>query len=195
MGMAILLAVGLFIVVPTAATRLLHRLTDHPFWLNVGEGGLRLAIFVGYIGFISLFRDIRRVFQYHGAEHRVINAFEHKSQLLAAEVQRHSMRHLRCGTSFLLLVMVISVVVFAFLGWPDLWLRILSRVAMLPVIAGLSYELLRLCARYPECWPIRLIAAPGLWLQAMTTRPPDDHQVEVAIVALRAVLPDGGEVN
>lgn len=186
------LAVLLFVVLPTASTHWAASRIQNPFWNNVIEGIIRIGVFLSYVAAISRLKDIQRVFQYHGAEHKVINAYEAGEPLEPQVVQRYSTLHPRCGTSFLLIVMVVSIFVFAALGHNDdiLW-RILSRVLLLPVVAGLSYELLKLSSRYTHNWLCRTAIAPGLWLQKLTTREPDDSQVEVAISALKAVLEEG----
>ena len=186
---AFVIAAVLFVAIPTGAAKLFHFITEDPVFLNLMEGALRLLIFIGYIGAISLMKDIQRVFQYHGAEHKTIACFEAGEALTVANVRRHTRLHKRCGTSFLLIVMLVSIFVFAFLGWPDLWLRILSRVVLLPVVAGISYEIIKLSANSDNCvlgWAIK----PGLWLQYMTTREPDDEMIEVAIESVKAVLPE-----
>ncbi|ORT99111.1 hypothetical protein D081_2185 [Anaerovibrio sp. JC8] len=186
---AFVLAAVLFVAIPTGAAKLFHFITDDPVFLNLMEGALRLLIFIGYIGGISMMKDIQRVFQYHGAEHKTIACFEAGEALTVENVRKHTRLHKRCGTSFLLIVMLVSIFVFAFLGWPDLWLRILSRVVLLPVVAGISYEIIKLSANSDNCvlgWAIK----PGLWLQHMTTREPDDDMIEVAIESVKAVLPE-----
>lgn len=186
---AFVMAAVLFVAIPTGAAKLFHFITEDPVFLNLMEGALRLLIFVGYIGAISMMKDIQRVFQYHGAEHKTIACFEAGEALTVENVKKHTRLHKRCGTSFLLIVMLVSIFVFAFLGWPDLWLRILSRVILLPVVAGISYEIIKLSANSDNCvlgWAIK----PGLWLQYMTTREPDDDMIEVAIESVKAVLPD-----
>ncbi|SDF00647.1 DUF1385 domain-containing protein [Sporolituus thermophilus] len=183
------LAILLFVVIPTYAAKFLHGVTADARILNLMEGLLRLAIFIAYIYGISLLKDIQRVFQYHGAEHKTIHAFEAGAPLDVEHVRAYSTLHPRCGTNFLLIVMVVSIIVFAFLGWPDLWLRILSRILLLPVIAGISYEIIRFAGRSDKRW-VSCAIAPGLWLQKLTTREPSDDQIEVAIRALEAVKPD-----
>lgn len=186
---AFVMAAVLFVAIPTGAAKLFHFITEEPVFLNLMEGALRLLIFVGYIGAISMMKDIQRVFQYHGAEHKTIACFEAGEALTVENVKKHTRLHKRCGTSFLLIVMLVSIFVFAFLGWPDLWLRILSRVILLPVVAGISYEIIKLSANSDNCvlgWAIK----PGLWLQYMTTREPDDDMIEVAIESAKAVLPE-----
>ena len=185
---ALVLASILFIAIPTGAAKFFHFITDDPVFLNLMEGFLRLAIFLAYIGGISRMKDIRRVFQYHGAEHKTIHCYEAGLPLTVANVQRFSRLHPRCGTNFLLIVMLVSIFVYAFLGWPSLIERIVSRILLLPVVAGISYELIRFAGRTTNPVALKLIK-PGLWLQSLTTRPPQDDMVEVAIESLKAVLP------
>ncbi|WP_019543817.1 DUF1385 domain-containing protein [Selenomonas bovis] len=185
---ALVLASILFIAIPTGAAKFFHFITDDPVFLNLMEGFLRLAIFLAYIGGISRMKDIRRVFQYHGAEHKTIHCYEAGLPLTVANVQKFSRLHPRCGTNFLLIVMLVSIFVYAFLGWPGLIERIVSRILLLPVVAGISYELIRFAGRTTNPVALKLIK-PGLWLQYLTTRPPQDDMVEVAIESLKAVLP------
>lgn len=185
---ALVLASILFIAIPTGAAKFFHFITDDPVFLNLMEGFLRLAIFFAYIGGISRIKDIRRVFQYHGAEHKTIHCYEAGLPLTVANVQKFSRLHPRCGTNFLLIVMLVSIFVYAFLGWPSLIERIVSRILLLPVVAGISYELIRFAGRTTNPVALKLIK-PGLWLQYLTTRPPQDDMVEVAIESLKAVLP------
>ncbi|WP_288312179.1 DUF1385 domain-containing protein [uncultured Selenomonas sp.] len=185
---ALVLASILFIAIPTGAAKFFHFITDDPVFLNLMEGFLRLAIFLAYLGGISRMKDIRRVFQYHGAEHKTIHCYEAGLPLTVANVQRFSRLHPRCGTNFLLIVMLVSIFVYAFLGWPSLIERIVSRILLLPVVAGISYELIRFAGRTTNPVALKLIK-PGLWLQYLTTRPPQDDMVEVAIESLKAVLP------
>ncbi|HEU5263942.1 MAG TPA: DUF1385 domain-containing protein, partial [Gaiellaceae bacterium] len=154
----------------------------------VVEGVIRVAVFIGYILVISLLPDLRRVFQYHGAEHKAINALEAGADLTPTTVQRFSLIHPRCGTAFLLWVMVIAIFVFAFVGRPVWYWLILSRILLLPVIAGLAYELIRYAGKHQDNRVLMTLLAPGLWLQRLTTREPSDDQVEVSIRALRSVL-------
>lgn len=186
---ALALASVLFIAIPTGAAKLFHGITEDPFSLNLMEGFLRLAIFLLYIWGISRMKDIRRVFQYHGAEHKTIHCYEAGLPLTVENVQQFSRLHPRCGTNFLLIVMLVSIFVFAFLGWPSLAERIASRILLLPVVAGISYEIIRLAGR-SENVIIQTAIKPGLWLQYLTTRPPEDEMVEVAIESLKAVLPE-----
>jgi uncharacterized protein YqhQ len=154
----------------------------------VVEGALRVTIFVLYLVLIGLLPDLKRVFQYHAAEHKAINAYEAGDELDPEAVQRHSLIHVRCGTAFLLYVMVIAIFVFAFVGQPGWFWLIASRILLLPVIAGIAYEVIRFAGRYPQNPVLRTILAPGLWLQRLTTRQPSLDQIEVSIRALHEVL-------
>jgi len=182
------LAGGLFIVLPALSIDLFHRFTSNTILLNFLEGIVRIVIFFIYIFSISRLSDIQRVFQYHGAEHKVIYAHEAGVEMNVENVKPYSTLHPRCGTSFLLLVMVISVFVFSFLGKQELLARIGSRFLLVPLIAGISYEFLKLSARYPQHPFWRVVILPGLCLQKMTTREPDEKQIEVAITALKNVI-------
>lgn len=186
-SIAVVLGVLLFVVAPTAIARLLYGFST--VFVNIGEGIFRIGIFILYVVAISRIKDIQRVYQYHGAEHKVINAFEAGEELTVENARRHSPLHPRCGTSFLLIVMVIMILIFGFLGKPELLVRIVSRIVLLPVVAGVSYEVLKLSGKYCHTWLMKIIIAPGMWLQKLTTREADDSQLEVAIRALSAVLP------
>ncbi|MFL5952001.1 MAG: DUF1385 domain-containing protein [Gaiellaceae bacterium] len=157
-------------------------------WFVIVEGLIRVTIFVLYLSLISLFPDLRRVFQYHAAEHKAINAYEAGEELEPETVQRHSLIHPRCGTAFLLWVMVIAVFVFAFFGRPHWYWLIATRILLLPVIAGLAYELIRFAGKHQDNRALMTLLAPGLWLQRLTTRQPSLDQVEVSIRALKDVL-------
>ena len=161
----------------------------------VVEGLIRVAIFIAYLALISLLPDLRRVFQYHGAEHKAINALEAGDELEPERVQRHSLIHPRCGTAFLLWVMVIAIFVFAFVGQPVWYWLILSRILLLPVIAGLAYELIRFAGKQTGNRVVMTLLAPGLWLQRLTTREPTLDQIEVSIRALREVLRLEGRIT
>lgn len=187
---SVALAVGLFIVVPTWSMRFLHTLTDNPMMLNLAEGVLRMGIFLAYITAISCMEDIQRVFQYHGAEHKTIYTYEAGLPLEVCNVRQFSTLHPRCGTNFLMIVMLISMFIFTFLGWPNLIERILSRVILMPVIAGVSYEIIRFAGAHNDNPLVHASIMPGLCLQKLTTRQPDDDQIEVAIASLKAVLPE-----
>jgi uncharacterized protein YqhQ len=184
-AIAIGFAVALFKVTPGLITEALPIKSGG--WFVIVEGLIRVTIFVAYLSLISLLPDLRRVFQYHGAEHKAINAYEAGEELEPENVQRYSLIHPRCGTAFLLWVMVIAVFVFAFFGRPSWYWLIVERIALLPVIAGLAYELIRFAGRHQNR-VVMTILAPGLWLQRLTTREPSLDQLEVSIRALREVL-------
>ena len=186
------MAVGLFFVLPLLLASLVARLGLPPLVRELLEGVFRLGIFVGYLVLIRRSSDIRRVFAYHGAEHKTVNAYEAGAALTPAEVRGHSLIHPRCGTSFVLVVLLISIVVFSFLSGLPFWVRLLSRIVFVPLIAGIGYELLRLSARnYHRTW-VRSLVAPTLLMQKLTTEEPDDAMLEVAILALRRVLVSDG---
>jgi uncharacterized protein YqhQ len=157
-------------------------------WFVIVEGGIRVTIFVLYLSLISLFPDLRRVFQYHAAEHKAINAYEAGEELKPEIVQRYSLIHPRCGTAFLLWVMVIAIFVFAFFGRPHWYWLIATRILLLPVIAGLAYELIRFAGKHQDNRVLMSLLAPGMWLQRLTTREPSLDQIEVSIRALKEVL-------
>jgi uncharacterized protein YqhQ len=184
-AIAIGFAVALFKVTPGLITETLPIKSGG--WFVIVEGLIRVTIFVAYLSLISLLPDLRRVFQYHGAEHKAINAYEAGEELEPEAVQRYSLIHPRCGTAFLLWVMVIAVFVFAFFGRPAWYWLIVERIALLPFIAGLAYELIRFAGKHQNR-VVMTILAPGLWLQRLTTREPSLEQLEVSIRALREVL-------
>ncbi|MGZ4353012.1 MAG: DUF1385 domain-containing protein [Gaiellaceae bacterium] len=164
-------------------------------WFVIIEGAVRVAIFVAYLALISLLPDLRRVFQYHAAEHKAINAYEAGEPLEPEIVQRYSLIHPRCGTAFLLWVMVVAIFVYAFLGRPAWYWLIVSRIVLLPVIAGIAYELIRFAGKHTGNRILMTILAPGLWLQRLTTREPSLDQLEVSIKALREVLQVEGRLE
>ncbi len=188
-ALALIFGIGIFFVTPLAVVGLAEQFVGaHSIWSNLAEGVIRLALLVGYVALIGLMPDVRRVYAYHGAEHMTIHAWEHNDPLEPEYVAKYPPAHPRCGTAFLLEVVAISVVLFALLGTPDLWLRILSRVLLIPVIAGIAYELLRLGGKHPNSPLLKLVVAPGLLLQALTTRYPDRSQMEVAIASMNELL-------
>lgn len=189
MTFSAVLAIIFFLVIPTYGAKFIPGVAESTVRLNIVEGILRLAIFLLYIWGISLTSDIRRVFEYHGAEHKTIWTYEAGEALTVENVKKHSRLHPRCGTNFLLIVMVVSIFVFAFLGWPNLIERIISRIILMPVVAGISYELIRLAGR-TENPVIQTLVKPGLWLQYLTTREPHADQIEVAIQALEVAKPE-----
>jgi uncharacterized protein YqhQ len=190
MTFAILAFVGIFIVLPTLGLSFVSRRVHQTVTYNVIEGLVRIAIFLAYLLLISRMGDIRRVFMYHGAEHKTISAYEAGEPVLEpAAVDRYPTLHVRCGTNFLIIVMILTIFVFTFFGRPALWLRVVERVAAIPLIAGISYEVLRVGARHGRNPLVRALMKPGLWLQKITTKPPTPDQIEVAIRAFEAVLP------
>jgi len=185
---AFALAIGLFVILPTALVHFSRNYIGGVIGQNVVEGIIRITLLLGYIYAISRMKDIERVFMYHGAEHKSIGAFEAGKDLNIANAREYSILHPRCGTSFLLIVMVLSVFVFALLGQGSLFYRIWSRIAVFPIVAGLGYEFIRFSGKYYRRWWAKYLVAPGLWLQRLTTREPDDLQLEVALAALREVV-------
>lgn len=183
-------AIGLFVVAPTLLTNYVKALSASPLLTHLVEGGLRLALFIGYLWAISLMKDIQRVFQYHGAEHKVINTYEAGDELTVENARRHSREHKRCGTSFLLYVVVISILIFSLVNVDNVWLRIVLRFAMLPVVAGVAYEFIRLAGRHDNLL-VNALSRPGMWLQGLTTREPDDSQLEVAIASFETARGHG----
>lgn len=193
MTLSVVFAIGLtvvfFILLPTVVANFVKPLIDSVFMYNLIEGVMRIAMFVIYIMAISKMKDIQTVFEYHGAEHKTIHCFENGLEMTPANAQQFYTLHPRCGTSFLLFVMVISFVLHLFMGWPDLVVRIVSRLLILPVVAGLSYELLKWAGRSDNI-VVKILSLPGLYLQKLTTNEPNDAQLEVAIAAMKAVLVD-----
>ena len=190
---SLVFSIGIFVIGPTAVINWMTAFTENEIVLNLTEGLLRIAIFVIYVLLISKMKDIHRVFQYHGAEHKCIHCFESGRELTPENCQEFYTLHPRCGTSFLVFVLVISLIVFSFLGWPNLALRILSRLLLIPFIAGISYEVLKWAGK-SDNWFIKIISIPGLYLQKLTTAPPDNEQLEVAIAAVKAVMDDDAPV-
>lgn len=182
------LGIILFMLLPTWLVRFLEGFGLSPFWLNLTEGVLRLSIFLLYVLAIGFYSEMHRFFQYHGAEHKSIYAYEAGEALELSSTRKYSCLHPRCGTAFLLQVMLISIIAFSFLGWPGLLMRILSRLALLPLIAGLAYEVSRFSGKNVDNKLVRMLIKPGLWLQRATTREPDDNQVEVALAAIDGLL-------
>jgi len=186
---AVAFAVGLFFIVPLLLTRyLIDPHITSALVSNLIEGVLRIGIFLAYLKAVTLMPDLKKVFAYHGAEHKVVNAYEAGVPLELDYVKNYSTSHTRCGTSFLLAVMVIAIFVFALLGRPPLWISILSRIILIPVIAAISYEFVRFGAAHSDNWFVRCLLTPGLKLQAMTTGEPNDSQLETAISALKKAI-------
>ena len=187
-ALSLAVAVGLFFVVPVGATSLIRDQLGSAFLFWLVEGILRTAIFIAYLWLISRVRDLRRVFEYHGAEHKTISCYEAGDRLTPARAERYSRLHPRCGTSFLLIVMVLAIFVFAPIGLPAWYWLVATRVLGIPLIAGLSYEVIKLAGKYRRKRWVRAVMWPGLMLQNLTTREPDRSQLEVAIASLEAVL-------
>ncbi len=192
---ALVFGVGLFMMLPSVLVGLVR---DYVFknangvLMTLLEGIIRIAIFLVYIALVSQMQDIRRVFEYHGAEHKTIFCYENGEELTVENARRFSRLHPRCGTSFLLIVMVVSIILFSFISWSNPWQRLGIRLLLLPVVAGLSYEVIKLAGR-SKSKIMRAVSMPGMWLQKITTREPDDSQLEVAIASLKAVLTDNRE--
>jgi uncharacterized protein YqhQ len=186
------LAVGLFFLLPALLAKWLDPVIANPLVSNLVESAIRLAFVLAYVWGVGFLPDVRRVFAYHGAEHKTVHAYEAGEPLTVEAVRSFTTAHARCGTSFILVVVAISVLVFSLLGRPPLLLRLASRVLLLPVIAGISYEWLKFSARHEESWWVRTLLLPGLAMQKLTTREPDEQMIEVAIVALKRVLLEDG---
>jgi len=194
LGISLVFGIGLFFITPLLIAWALTPVLESDLLSEIVEGAIRLLFLLGYIAAISLLKDVKRVFAYHGAEHMTVHALEAGLPLTVDNVRKFDTPHARCGTAFLLTVVVVSVVVFALLLGPPLEWRIASRILLLPVIAAVSYEFLRFSGKHQDAWFGKMIAQPGLWLQRLTTRQPDDQQIEVAIQAMEtAIAADAGE--
>jgi len=187
-AVALAVAVVLFFMAPLFLTKLLDPYIHSSLVFHLIEGFIRLAIFIAYLKLMSLLPDIKRVFAYHGAEHKAVNAYEDGAPLEIEATRKYNTAHVRCGTSFLFVVLIIAIIVFALVGRPALWLMVLSRFLLIPVIAALGYEIIYFGNKHIDNRIVRAILAPGLWLQRLTTREPDDSQLEVALSALRKVV-------
>ena len=194
-AISIILCIGIFMVLPTflggAVTNLLH---GDATLRSVIEGVIKIVIFVGYMFLVSQMKDIKRVFMYHGADHKTINCFERGEELTVENVRHNTRFHKRCGTSFLVIVMLVSIILFFFIRTDVLWLRVLSRIILVPAIAGISYEFIRYAGKHDN-WLVNIISAPGIAMQIITTSEPDDSMIEVAIASLNAVLEEEPEEN
>ena len=187
MVFSVVMAIGIFMVLPLLIANVFRRFISSAMVMAMLEGCIRIGIFVTYIKLISRMEDIRRTFMYHGAEHKCINCIEHGMTLTVDHVRQSSKQHKRCGTSFLILVMIISILFFMVIRVDTVWLRILSRILLIPVIAGVSYEFLRLAGRSDSA-VVNWLSKPGMWMQNLTTAEPDDSMIEVAIAAVNAVF-------
>lgn len=193
--LSLVLGIGLFMLLPTVIAggvkRIIPSLTNH-IVLNLIESCTRIIIFILYMLLVSKMKDMQRVFEYHGAEHKTIACYEAGDELTAENAKKYTRFHPRCGTSFLFIVMIVSILFFSFLTWDNVWMRIGLRLLLLPVVAGLSYEVIKFAGRSKsKC--VSFLTKPGLWMQRLTTREPDESQLEVAIASIKAVLPKDGE--
>ncbi len=187
--LGIVLAVALFFMLPTVITGFAGKAVESRALLNIIEGAVRIAIFLGYMILVSRMKDIKRIWQYHGAEHKTIFCYENRLPLTPENAAKQSRFHPRCGTSFLFLVMIISIIVFSVVSWSNVLIRLLLRLVLLPVVVGISYELIKLAGRYDNV-VTRIISAPGKALQRITTAEPDESMLEVAIASMKAVIPE-----
>ena len=187
--LGLIFGIALFVLLPIFITHYgIDQIVDSAMLSNLADGILRVLILIAYMAAMSLFPDIRRVFSYHGAEHKTVNAYEAGEPLEPATIQKYSTAHTRCGTGFLLIVMTIAIIVFVFTGQPAIWIRIITRLALLPLIAAFGYELIHFTADHTDSLLTKIVMRPGMALQSLTTRQPDDEMLEVAIVALNEVL-------
>lgn len=196
MALTIAFAVGLFVLLPLFLAQVTTRAAlgpDQALAQHLIEGLIRVGIFVGYLLLVSSFGDVKRVFRYHGAEHMTIHALEHEDPLTVANIRRYPTAHPRCGTEFLVVFVIVSIIVFSLLAGQDLLVSIAGRVLLIPVIASVSYELLRIGAKYDRFRLIRWIYRPGIWLQMITTKQPDDSMIEVAVASMREAIAANGE--
>lgn len=181
------LAVALFMLLPAGITEYIRKWNDNQIILSLMEGVIRLVIFLLYVFLISQMKDIKRVFMYHGAEHKTINCYEAGKKLTPENVAKHSRYHKRCGTSFLFVVMIISIILFMFITASKMWLRFVLRIVLIPVVAGISYEFIRLAGRSDNVI-VNVLSKPGMWIQMLTTKEPDEEMIQVAIISVEAVL-------
>ena len=196
MVLAIIFCVAVFFFVPTWLFNLLSSafpfLNDAIIWRSAFEGILRIILFLIYMALVTLNKDIKRVFQYHGAEHKTIFCYEHELELNVENVRKQSRFHPRCGTSFIVLMLIVGILIGLFIPFTDVWLRSSIKIALLPLTVGIGYELIKLCGRHDNIIT-RIIAAPGIWMQHLTTKEPADDMIEVAIEAMKDVIPENGE--
>lgn len=186
-AISIVLAIGIFFVAPYFISSFFQRFIEVQWLIALLEGIIRLAIFIGYVSLVSLVPDIKRTYMYHGAEHKCINCIEHGLELTIENVRKSSKQHKRCGTSFLLIVMLISVIFFMFIRVDNGILKLILRLLLIPIIAGVSYEFIRLAGRFDN-WLVNLLSVPGLWMQNITTKEPDNDMIEVGIASVEAVF-------
>lgn len=187
-AVSVVLVVLLFFIAPLFLTKLLNTYIPNSLVFHIIEGVIRLLIFVAYLKIIGLLPDLKRVFSYHGAEHKSVNAYEAGVPMEVDAIKAYGTAHVRCGTSFLFLVLIIAIIVFAFIGRDILWLMIVSRIVLIPVIMALGYEVIYFGAKHANNWFMKIVLAPGLFMQSLTTAEPDDSQIEVAIAAMKKAV-------
>ncbi len=196
MVLAILFCVAVFFFVPTLLFNLLASafpfLNDYIIWRSAFEGILRIILFLVYMGLVTLNKDVKRVFQYHGAEHKTIFCYEHGLDLTVENVRKQIRFHPRCGTSFIVLMLIVGIIIGLFIPFTNVWLRSSLKILLLPLTVGVGYELIRICGKHDNVIT-RIIAAPGVWMQHITTKEPKDDMIEVAIAAMKDVIPENGE--
>jgi len=190
--LGVAMSIGLFILLPTVLAGLVSGFVKHRIVRNLIEGALRIVIFIAYMWLATRLEDIKRVWAYHGAEHKAIFCYEKRLPLTVENVREQSRLHPRCGTSFLFIVMFVSILVFSFTGWENIWVRIGMRLLLIPVVVAISYEIIKLAGRYDNLLT-RIVSAPGKAMQRLTTREPDDEMIETAIEALTLVMPEKAE--
>ncbi|MHB8065739.1 MAG: DUF1385 domain-containing protein [Ruminiclostridium sp.] len=189
--LSIIFSVGLFILLPNFIANFIPVKRDSSsgvIILNLIEGAFRVGLFIGYLALVSLLKEMKRVWEYHGAEHKTILCYEHGDEMTVENVRKYSTKHPRCGTSLFFTIMIISILIFAFTGWHNIFLNALIRILLVPVVAGVSLEIIKFAVKH-ENWLFTIVTAPGLMFQSFTTREPDDSQIEVAIAAFMEVLP------
>lgn len=189
--LSLCLSVGLFILLPNFVTDFFSNFVkiENVIVLNLIEGAIRVGIFIGYLALVSLMKEMKRVWEYHGAEHKTIHCYEHGEDMTVENVRKYTTKHPRCGTSLFFTIMIISILIFAFTGWHNVLLNAIIRILLVPVVAGVSLEFIKFAVKH-ENWLFKVVTAPGLMFQAFTTREPDDSQIEVAIAAFMEVLPE-----
>ncbi|WP_024832568.1 DUF1385 domain-containing protein [Ruminiclostridium josui] len=187
--LSIFISVGLFILLPNLVAGFIP--VKGVVIKNLVEGALRVSIFIAYLALVSLLKDMKRVWEYHGAEHKTIHCYEHGDELTVENVRKYTTKHPRCGTSLFFTIMIISILIFSFTGWHNIFLNAAIRILLVPVVAGVSLELIKFAVRH-DIWLFKVLSAPGLMFQKFTTREPDDSQIEVAIAAFNEVIPNSG---
>ena len=189
LALSIFMVILFFMVAPAYITKLITKIIpEKGFMFSLIEGVIRISFFLAYVFFISFSSDVRTLFQYHGAEHKVVNCYEHKRPLTLKNVKKYTTLHRRCGTSFIIIVLILSVLIFSLLPYQNIFYRIGLKILLVPILVSLSYELIRIGARYPKNFLFKIFVLPGLWLQKITTREPTDKQLEVAIRTIKTLL-------